>query len=626
MGRHRKAKPFIDGTDAGTRHYRLVHRSQRDPLQADETASKMVLQAVPRSANLLSGKRAWQDASGRVLEPGTFEEEEYVEGEGPDYEVEGSEDFDDEDGWEDEEGEPAGSDGDWETDEEAEEEGKDAESAKKGPAEEPAPMAKPDTKGKGKGPAVDEDRIGQAPLYGIFLDDREYDYTKHLKPIGEHGDAVFVAARKAEPARKTGGALEFREEERKVRFELPEEVLPSTVEDEVGLLNRAAENKNLMLEVDPDVREVLYALEDEAYVDEELDDDFFGQLDSEEPVPGAGPDGEADEEEEDPVWGDVKRFKKSGKAAPAPKAAGSGSEDGEEEDGYSSEGREDGLSKFSMTSSALFRNKHLTLLDDRFDKMLQDEYDEEDEDEEDGEEDDGSGDGDHADNPEPTTWTRAQMTEHILSQFLAETSLQGRSLIPSDDPMEEMDTIRTELKAMLRPADLAPAAAAPSKAYELVSEDEEDEEERRWDVETVLTTYSNAYNHPAVLDASAAARRRRDGAEKIEIDANGIPVSWLEKRREEERRKRDARMGKAAPAAESDGSDGEEEARVNKGAARTKGESKEEKKARKEAVKEEKRAAREQKKQLKEAFRLEKGEMAKTAKQRAGEKGRIRIA
>jgi len=44
-------KPFIDKKTA--RHYEVVHRSQRDPLLADENASKFVLKQVAPSLNLL---------------------------------------------------------------------------------------------------------------------------------------------------------------------------------------------------------------------------------------------------------------------------------------------------------------------------------------------------------------------------------------------------------------------------------------------------------------------------------------------------------------------------------------------------------------------------------------------
>jgi len=44
-------KPFIDKKNA--RYYEVVHRSQRDPLLADENASKFVLKQTCPSLNLL---------------------------------------------------------------------------------------------------------------------------------------------------------------------------------------------------------------------------------------------------------------------------------------------------------------------------------------------------------------------------------------------------------------------------------------------------------------------------------------------------------------------------------------------------------------------------------------------
>lgn len=651
MGK-RRVKPFIDAAGADTRHYRLVHRSQRDPLAADENASRMVLQAVPReirSANRLRGQRVWhgdgdEEPDAAVFDPAAGADRAYLEGDAPDYD-----DASDDEAWLDGE---AGSDDEeaWETDEDAQS-GDDEHAVGESGKEPEAPTKSAKGKEKALDNAAisdaaatepDDSRIGQAALYGVFLDDRNYDYTKHLKPIGQHNDAVFIPAKSAVEAPKRGGALEFKaapsaEDGRRVRFELPSEVLPSEREEEIGLLNRAAENKNLLLEVDPDVREVLYALDDEEYVDDEVEDDFFGMLDSEN-VPetfksqkdtSATEGGDADGE-----WAEVERFKRSAAAGRTKAAENPEDEDDEDysDDRYSSDGRDDGLSKFSMTSSALFRNKHMTLLDDRFDRMLKDEYDTEDDDADDLDDGDEGWSRGNAPNesegqravqaaPGEVIWTKEQMMEHVLSQFLDETLLQGRSLVPSDDPIEEVEEIRRGLREALRQGDFSLVADGPvAKDVVYDSDDGEEEEDRRWDVETILTTYSNIYNRPALLGGSR--RRQEQGAEKIVLGPDGIPLSWAEKRREE-LRKRDAKhaLDSAAPAAEPE----LEVPKVNKGAARVKGESKEEKKARKEAVKEERRRAREDKKELKAAYATEKGKLSRSSKMRDAEKNRIHI-
>jgi hypothetical protein len=44
---------------------------------------------------------------------------------------------------------------------------------------------------------------GEAAKYGIFFDDRDYDYTQHLRSIGREG-AVYIEARKIEQGKSSG--------------------------------------------------------------------------------------------------------------------------------------------------------------------------------------------------------------------------------------------------------------------------------------------------------------------------------------------------------------------------------------------------------------------------------------
>lgn len=130
-------------------------------------------------------------------------------------------------------------------------------------------------------------------MHGIYFDDTaEYDYTQHLRAIGESTEAVFLEAPKKEEKPKRSKELEFRD--KKGDIELPADVLPSNVEMSVGVMNQSSGLEGgLQPDMDPRLREIMEALEDEEYVDEELDDDFFEELNAEgDPyVPG-------DEEEE----------------------------------------------------------------------------------------------------------------------------------------------------------------------------------------------------------------------------------------------------------------------------------------------------------------------------------------
>ena len=43
--------------------------------------------------------------------------------------------------------------------------------------------------------ALGNPQVGESAKYGIYYDDRVYDYTKHLKPIGVTPGAVYVGAK-----------------------------------------------------------------------------------------------------------------------------------------------------------------------------------------------------------------------------------------------------------------------------------------------------------------------------------------------------------------------------------------------------------------------------------------------
>lgn len=143
---------------------------------------------------------------------------------------------------------------------------------------------------------VDVDSVpqaGEAAKYGIFFDDRSYDYTKHLRPIGQSPDAVFVPASKQ--AQDSGE--EYYEEEEEYYEDVPE-----VEDDELG------------------VREVLEALDDEEYCDEDFDDNLIVKLnrdddarvllqsfeDSDDYFSEAGSDDESEAEE--PVFNGVQQL------------------------------------------------------------------------------------------------------------------------------------------------------------------------------------------------------------------------------------------------------------------------------------------------------------------------------
>ncbi|KAF3930017.1 hypothetical protein ABW19_dt0200691 [Dactylella cylindrospora] len=148
---------------------------------------------------------------------------------------------------------------------------------------------------------------GEAALYGIYYDDTEYDYMQHMRDIGVSAEAVFIEAPQSQSKQKKGKGKvpetiseedeeknkgkktleELLEEDTNAKNEgkthklqLPAEVLPSG-----GFLKRSYQDQQdvpdaiagFQPDMDPRLREVLEALEDEAYVEDE-DEGFFTDI------------------------------------------------------------------------------------------------------------------------------------------------------------------------------------------------------------------------------------------------------------------------------------------------------------------------------------------------------------
>jgi protein LTV1 len=142
---------------------------------------------------------------------------------------------------------------------------------------------------------------GEAAEYGVYYDDTEYDYMQHLRDIGSASEAHFIEA----PVIVTKGKEKGKE---KIRLEdalrdldirsvaetrsvassrvssiaeelLPEEMLPSeyvqprSYQDQQDVPDEIA---GFQPDMDPRLREVLEALDDDAYVDD--DEEIFQKL------------------------------------------------------------------------------------------------------------------------------------------------------------------------------------------------------------------------------------------------------------------------------------------------------------------------------------------------------------
>lgn len=236
--------------------------------------------------------------------------------------------------------------------------------------------------------------VGEAALYGVYYDDTEYDYIQHLRPVGVNEDGVESVLIEALPSSKTQAkkkrGIELRD--------IPAEALPSASE-----LPRTYESQHAIPEsiagfqpdMDPHLRQVLEALEDDAFVDDELEEDFFGELvgdgerGSDEDVDFEFREDNANEpltlskaqDGHEERWEErFAQFKKAQKAAERQGQSDEeyGSETGDTIGGLPTmsviggkkrrKGTSD-ASGYSMSSSSLYRNEALQTLDECFDQV-----------------------------------------------------------------------------------------------------------------------------------------------------------------------------------------------------------------------------------------------------------------
>jgi protein LTV1 len=234
--------------------------------------------------------------------------------------------------------------------------------------------------------------IGEAALYGVYYDDSEYNYMQHLRQVGLQEDGVESVLVEAPVKKGKGKGIALKD--------LPDGVLASTSE-----LPRTYESQQAIPasiagfrpDMDPHLRQVLEALEDDAFVEDDLEDDFFGELvgdgergsddevDFEFSEQGSGVMPEEEEEQEvDEAAGWEARFSQFKKMQTDDR--------GKSDDGYdNSEGgdtvgrlpemsviggkgkkRRKGTSDasgYSMSSSSMYRNEALQTLDERFDQV-----------------------------------------------------------------------------------------------------------------------------------------------------------------------------------------------------------------------------------------------------------------
>jgi protein LTV1 len=225
---------------------------------------------------------------------------------------------------------------------------------------------------------------------------------QHLKPVGLREDGVESILIEAPSVQKEKSKAGKSQTPIHLVDDLPAEVLPSKQELPRNYESQEAIPSSIagfQPDMDPHLRQTLEALEDEAFVDGGLEDDFFGELvadgergSGEEPgfefsewsvgggEEGGPPHNEGEEADPEDWQVAVKRFKQAQQTR---------LDDADSDvDGYSEGGdtvgsipqfsviggkkRRKGSSEasgYSMTSSSMFRNAGLTMIDEQFDQV-----------------------------------------------------------------------------------------------------------------------------------------------------------------------------------------------------------------------------------------------------------------
>ncbi|KAH3685237.1 hypothetical protein WICPIJ_003781 [Wickerhamomyces pijperi] len=303
---------------------------------------------------------------------------------------------------------------------------------------------------------------GEAALYGIHFDDSKYDYMQHLMPIGQ-GDGVFIP-KKGDEEEKASKGIQFKD-----GSALPDDLFASktqvrrTYQDQQDMPDEIA---GFQPDMNPALREVLEALDDEAYVEE--DDDIFNDLLADgEQVSDDEFDDQFDEwdldnyaddmaqydtnhfeEEGDQGWeAGFRQFKATSKARKNDWDSDDEFEDEDEDDflpelpsfGNSAadsskkgskrkqrmkKGAMSDTSGFSMSSSAVHRTEQMTIIDDKFEQVMKDYIGKDDEEEE----------------YKPFDMkTERQDFEDLLDDFLDNYEIEGgRRLVPKNEELNRL--------------------------------------------------------------------------------------------------------------------------------------------------------------------------------------------
>lgn len=320
--------------------------------------------------------------------------------------------------------------------------------------------------------------------FGVFYDD-DYDYLQHLRERGQedavHWEYIPPMNLKGRPEEGDASIIDGPLASRDTKLQLPSSLFASEFEESEGMLRKAAPHTGPRPDLDPDI---VAALDDDFDYDNDdnkLDDNFIKMA--------MGVEGDDEDCDDDSEYSDIdSNFDEDEEDGDDELRDRLGPLRGQRFPGFDDEETKSRFTEYSMSSSVMRRNEQLELLDDRFEKFFE-RYDEPEIGALDCEEIEG----------------QVELNSDLMEQCLVEFKRSDNDL-PYDKRWDDQ-----RVQKMLEEG---------SSDEELIEvEVDDDSPDKKWDCESVLSTYSSAYNHPKLIDEP----RRRS---KIVINPKtGVPTN-----------------------------------------------------------------------------------------------------
>ncbi|XP_043525037.1 protein LTV1 homolog isoform X2 [Frieseomelitta varia] len=398
----------------------------------------------------------------------------------------------------------------------------------------------------------DDKRKEEQRKYGIYFDD-DYDYLKHLRDV----NSLTVEWERIDACTSS----KSNDQTNAPKINLPSSVFASNVEEKVGLLNKAAPVSGLQLDLDPDI---VAAMDDDFDYDNsenELEDNFMELANA-------------------PISDNEILPEKYGQASDVSSEFELSDEEQDEvcslgEHIFWEEETKSRFTEYSMSSSVIRRNEQLTLLDDKFEKMYA-AYDED---------EIGALDCDEIEG-------HIEPNSDLVLQCAAEFEKQQN---------ENTDNFTQLMKDRMKILDKEYSSSEDEGSLEELVVDAREKD--KWDCESIISTYSNIYNHPKLISEPKHPQ-------KIKINARtGIPKNVLDEYSGKltikalaqfEQQNTNCRPGYSQSIAET------MKSTLSTLSIRPKNETSEERKQRKKALKEYRKERRRERKANSEAFKEEK--------------------